>query len=136
MQWAATRSRASSVSANYGINAAERAGFEPAVAHHHTAFRERHLQPLGHLSGGRVYGGVGAVPEARVDIGGIRFYDTGMERIAKCPACGLDHDPFTPCIAAMTLESELRVARLQAAVDQAEDRAIELFRRRGRFWRR
>ncbi len=29
---------------------AERAGFEPAVAHHHTAFRERHHQPLGHLS--------------------------------------------------------------------------------------
>ena len=29
---------------------AERVGFEPTVAHHHTAFRERHLQPLGHLS--------------------------------------------------------------------------------------
>ena len=31
---------------------AERGGFEPPVAHHHTAFRERHHQPLGHLSGG------------------------------------------------------------------------------------
>ena len=30
--------------------AAERAGFEPAVARHHTAFREQHLKPLGHLS--------------------------------------------------------------------------------------
>ena len=29
---------------------AERAGFEPAVALDHTAFRERHLKPLGHLS--------------------------------------------------------------------------------------
>ena len=29
---------------------AERAGFEPAVLSH-TAFRERHLKPLGHLSG-------------------------------------------------------------------------------------
>jgi hypothetical protein len=29
---------------------AERAGFEPAVAQHHTAFREQHLKPLGHLS--------------------------------------------------------------------------------------
>jgi hypothetical protein len=28
---------------------AERAGFEPAVLSH-TAFRERHLKPLGHLS--------------------------------------------------------------------------------------
>jgi hypothetical protein len=34
---------------------AERVGFEPTVAHHHTAFRERHLQPLGHLSSARVY---------------------------------------------------------------------------------
>ena len=32
---------------------AERVGFEPTVAHHHTAFRERHLQPLGHLSNPR-----------------------------------------------------------------------------------
>jgi len=31
---------------------AERAGFEPAVALDHTAFRERHLKPLGHLSSG------------------------------------------------------------------------------------
>ena len=30
---------------------AERAGFEPAVLSH-TAFRERHHQPLGHLSAG------------------------------------------------------------------------------------
>ncbi len=29
---------------------AERAGFEPAVAMNHTAFREQHLKPLGHLS--------------------------------------------------------------------------------------
>ena len=29
---------------------AERVGFEPTEAHHLTAFRERHLQPLGHLS--------------------------------------------------------------------------------------
>jgi len=29
---------------------AERVGFEPTVAFDHTAFRERHLQPLGHLS--------------------------------------------------------------------------------------
>ena len=33
-----------------GRPAAERAGFEPAVARHHTAFREQHLKPLGHLS--------------------------------------------------------------------------------------
>ena len=32
------------------LPAAERAGFEPAVARHHTAFREQHLKPLGHLS--------------------------------------------------------------------------------------
>ena len=32
------------------VPAAERAGFEPAVAQHHTAFREQHLKPLGHLS--------------------------------------------------------------------------------------
>ena len=29
---------------------AERVGFEPTVAVNHTAFRERHLKPLGHLS--------------------------------------------------------------------------------------
>ena len=29
---------------------AERVGFEPTVAFDHTAFRERHLKPLGHLS--------------------------------------------------------------------------------------
>src|SRR5690606_21062110 len=29
---------------------AERVGFEPTVAQHHTDFRDRHLQPLGHLS--------------------------------------------------------------------------------------
>src|SRR5262245_33200433 len=29
---------------------AERVGFEPTEARHLTAFRERHLQPLGHLS--------------------------------------------------------------------------------------
>ena len=31
-------------------SAAERVGFEPTEAQHLTAFRERHLQPLGHLS--------------------------------------------------------------------------------------
>ncbi len=35
----------------YTASVAERVGFEPTVAQHHTAFRERHLQPLGHLSG-------------------------------------------------------------------------------------
>ena len=29
---------------------AERVGFEPTVAHHHTWFRVKHLRPLGHLS--------------------------------------------------------------------------------------
>ena len=33
------------------IRLAERAGFEPAVAQHHTNFRDWHLKPLGHLSG-------------------------------------------------------------------------------------
>ncbi len=33
------------------LRLAERAGFEPAVAHHHTNFRDWHLKPLGHLSG-------------------------------------------------------------------------------------
>ncbi len=37
------------------LQRAERVGFEPTVAQHHTAFRERHLQPLGHLSSERVY---------------------------------------------------------------------------------
>ena len=32
-------------------------GFEPTVAINHTAFRERHLQPLGHLSGSVEYTG-------------------------------------------------------------------------------
>ena len=32
------------------LPAAERVGFEPTEAQHLTAFRERHLQPLGHLS--------------------------------------------------------------------------------------
>ena len=32
------------------IHLAERAGFEPAVAQHHTNFRDWHLKPLGHLS--------------------------------------------------------------------------------------
>jgi hypothetical protein len=36
---------------------AERVGFEPTVAINHTAFRERHLQPLGHLSGSVEYTG-------------------------------------------------------------------------------
>ena len=36
---------------------AERVGFEPTVAINHTAFRERHLQPLGHLSGRVEYRG-------------------------------------------------------------------------------
>ncbi len=33
------------------LRLAERAGFEPAVAQHHTNFRDWHLKPLGHLSG-------------------------------------------------------------------------------------
>src|SRR5262245_62457221 len=32
------------------LPAAERVGFEPTEARHLTAFRERHLKPLGHLS--------------------------------------------------------------------------------------
>jgi hypothetical protein len=32
------------------LTMAERGGFEPPVACDHTAFRERHLKPLGHLS--------------------------------------------------------------------------------------
>jgi hypothetical protein len=32
---------------------AERVGFEPTEARHLTAFRERHLKPLGHLSTGK-----------------------------------------------------------------------------------
>jgi hypothetical protein len=39
-----------SVGYRCGCPAAERAGFEPAVAINHTAFREQHLKPLGHLS--------------------------------------------------------------------------------------
>jgi hypothetical protein len=39
---------------------AERAGFEPAVAHHHTNFRDWHLKPLGHLSGAIL-----AIPDLR-----------------------------------------------------------------------
>ena len=35
------------------IGLAERVGFEPTEAQHLTAFRERHLQPLGHLSNRR-----------------------------------------------------------------------------------
>ena len=34
---------------------AERVGFEPTVAERNTAFRERHHQPLGHLSQLRDY---------------------------------------------------------------------------------
>jgi hypothetical protein len=41
---------------------AERVGFEPTVAINHTAFRERHLQPLGHLSGTVEYRG-GIAPD-------------------------------------------------------------------------
>src|SRR5579863_3591231 len=39
------------------VRVAERVGFEPTVAINHTAFRERHLQPLGHLSGSVEYRG-------------------------------------------------------------------------------
>ncbi|MBV9100971.1 MAG: hypothetical protein JOZ46_07760 [Candidatus Dormibacteraeota bacterium] len=59
-----------------------------------------------------------------------------MERTARCPACGLDHDPLLPCTMVVTLHGELNAARLQVAVDEAEQRAIDLYRRRGRFWRR
>ena len=39
------------------IMLAERVGFEPTVAVNHTAFRERHLKPLGHLSVANRVGG-------------------------------------------------------------------------------
>ncbi len=46
---------------------AERVGFEPTVAINHTAFRERHLQPLGHLSGSDEYRmGRGRRPRATI----------------------------------------------------------------------
>jgi hypothetical protein len=44
---------------------AERVGFEPTVAINHTAFRERHLQPLGHLSGAAASIGSAAAPGPR-----------------------------------------------------------------------
>src|SRR5579863_324352 len=44
------------------VRVAERVGFEPTVAINHTAFRERHLQPLGHLSGTVEYRG-GLAPD-------------------------------------------------------------------------
>ena len=40
-----------SVLRNHGITLAERVGFEPTIPIRDTAFRERRLKPLGHLSG-------------------------------------------------------------------------------------
>ena len=58
---------------------AERVGFEPTVAHHHTAFRERHLQPLGHLSSARVYQVPQVVHHARPHAPGNRVSARQMD---------------------------------------------------------
>ncbi len=72
---------------------AERVGFEPTEAHHLTAFRERHLQPLGHLSkpmkytNGIPYDDVEIALETRKPPGGDRAAIHGTP--GRIRTCGL-----------------------------------------------
>ena len=89
---------------------AERAGFEPAVLSH-TAFRERHHQPLGHLSvnedtkglyGNRSGGHAGAAVVARgsgptagggthLELGGVALHDPGDHQQALPQTLAVRH---------------------------------------------
>src|SRR3972149_5452253 len=77
---------------------AERVGFEPTVLSH-TAFRERHHQPLGHLSGARIPKAFGARGRG--------------ERPCPRPARGCDSRRMTtpPAIARHTIRPALEPPR-------------------------
>ena len=74
-----------------GAKVAERAGFEPAVLSH-TAFRERHHQPLGHLSAGEdtKRRRPGPMPGARSGQRGERRREEGLGLVAADAADDLD----------------------------------------------
>ena len=60
-----------------------------------------------------------------------------MEASPACAACGLAHDAFSPCTYGTAVKRPMRLTHLQLAVDDAENRAIEIFlRRRRRLWGR
>jgi hypothetical protein len=60
-----------------------------------------------------------------------------MDILPACWACGQAHDVFTPCTDWTTVRRPTRLTHLQLTVDDAENRAIEIFlRRRRRLWGR
>jgi len=60
-----------------------------------------------------------------------------MDISPACWACGQAHDAFTPCNDGSTVKRPMRLTHLQLTVDDAENRAIDIFRRRRRrLWGR
>ena len=55
-----------------------------------------------------------------------------MEILPACSACGHPHDAFTPCTYGSSVKRAARLTRLQLTVDDAENRAIDIFRRQRR----
>ena len=60
-----------------------------------------------------------------------------MDISPACWACGQAHDALTPCTDGSIVRRPTRLTHLQLTVDDAENRAIDIFRRRRRrLWGR
>jgi hypothetical protein len=60
-----------------------------------------------------------------------------METSPACAACGHAHDAMSPCTYGSAVKRPTRLTHLQLTADDAENRAIEIFRRRRRrLWGR
>src|SRR5215203_4560048 len=96
---------------------AERAGFEPTVLSH-TAFRERHHQPLGHLSAGEdIRGSRSARPAGcRVELVGLLAPDAAddLEAAAETRVLGQLEDAAGGAVLA-----------IRGGVDESVDVAVE-----------
>ena len=55
-----------------------------------------------------------------------------MDISPACWACGQAHDAFAPCTDGSALRRPTRLTHLQLTVDDAENRAIDIFLRRRR----
>ena len=58
-----------------------------------------------------------------------------MDILPACSACGRPHDAFTPCPYGSAVKPSARLTHLQVTVDEAENRAIDIFRRQRRRFR-
>ena len=100
---------------------AERAGFEPAVLSH-TAFRERHHQPLGHLSAGE---DTKATPGRPAGTRGQAVGDAGEQRLGfVAPDPAHDLDPSRQARVLRQLQD--RPGRALARVGDREDERLDV----------